>query len=45
MKKFCEKLTSVFSGYITKIDILETMVPIRKQGFKHPMAKKLKEVL
>ena len=45
MKKFCEKLMGAFSGYITKIDIQETMVPIRKQGFKHPMAKKLKDFL
>jgi len=45
MKKFVEKLLNVFGRYIDEYTILETMIPIRKQGIKHPDAKKLQEYL
>jgi len=45
MKKFCEKIINVFGKYIDEFTILETMIPIRKQGIKHPDGKKLQEYL
>jgi DNA-binding Lrp family transcriptional regulator len=43
MKKFCDKLMSVFSKYIDSYSIHETIVPVRKQGIKNPIIGKQDE--
>jgi len=39
MKKFCEKLMSKFPEHMGAYEVLETIIPIRKQGIKNPSAK------
>ena len=39
MKMFCEKLMRKFGEYITEYEVLETIIPIRKNGIKNPSAK------
>lgn len=38
MKLFCEKLMHEFSDYIKSYSVNETVIPIRKQGIKNPIA-------
>jgi len=45
MKKFCDILMNVFSSFIERYTVLETMIPIRKQGLKNPVANKMGEFL
>jgi len=42
-KQFCERLNQKFHGYIASIELLETLVPIRKHGIKNPDQTKLKD--
>ena len=44
-KKFAEKTFNKFSKYIQEYSILETLVPIRKQGLKNPQIEKLIEYI
>jgi len=38
-KKFCEKLINKFSEHMGSYEVLETIIPIRKQGIKNPSVK------
>jgi DNA-binding Lrp family transcriptional regulator len=44
-KKFCEILNDMYRGYIAELHLLETMVPVKKQGILNPDSGKLKEFL
>jgi len=44
-KKFCELLNDMYKGYIAEIDLLETLVPVRKQGILNPDSNMLKGFL
>jgi DNA-binding Lrp family transcriptional regulator len=39
-KKFCERFNEHLQGFVADIQLLETIVPIRKQGMKNPNIKK-----
>jgi hypothetical protein len=43
MKRFLELLMDKYGKYISKYTIFETMIPIRRQGIKHPEINKFKE--
>ena len=45
MKKFCDKLIKLFSEFISSYSIQQTIIPIRKQGIKNPLAVKQKDFL
>lgn len=45
VKKFCQLAFHRFHKYIKEYTIIETLFPIRKQGFKNPQIKKLAEFL
>jgi DNA-binding Lrp family transcriptional regulator len=44
-KKFCEILNDMYKGYISELHLLQTMVPVKKQGILNPNTEKLKEFL
>ena len=44
-KKFCERFNERFQGFVADIQLLETIIPIRKQGLKNPQLKKQIEFL
>jgi DNA-binding Lrp family transcriptional regulator len=44
-KKFVDETFARFSKYLQEYNIVETLVPVRKQGFKNPRMKDLVEYL
>jgi DNA-binding Lrp family transcriptional regulator len=44
-KKFCDKLIQLYEGFISNLEIMETIVPIRKSGIKNPNIDKFAEFL
>ena len=44
-KKFVEETFARFSKYLQEYSIIETLVPVRKQGFKNPRIKDLVEYI
>ena len=42
-KQFCERLNHKFHGHIASIELLETLVPLRKHGIKNPDQIKIKD--
>lgn len=41
MKKFCDRLMSIFGEFIESYSVQETIIPVRRQGIKNPLAKDL----
>lgn len=44
VKKFTELFNQLFKDYIAKIDILEVIFPVEKNGIQNPNLKKIKEL-
>jgi len=40
MKRFCEKMMEMFGDYISDYKVLETIIPIRREGIKYPNIEK-----
>jgi len=38
MKKFCDKLIKIYGDFIASYSVHQTIIPIRKQGIKNPIA-------
>jgi DNA-binding Lrp family transcriptional regulator len=45
MKKFCDKIIKEYSDFIEDYSIHQTIIPIRKNGIKNPIAEKQKDFL